>query len=106
MRTTHITGLLTDLGQLIGMRLRGHPIEPWKITTPLLLALAFALGAMGGALLNLRGHLPVTLLCGCTYLTGGLAWSFYKHVRLARYRAIANETPASEASAKKASDAR
>src|SRR5690606_13280086 len=36
LRTTHITGLLTDLGQLIGMRLRGHPIESWKITTPLL----------------------------------------------------------------------
>ena len=106
LRTTHITGLLTDLGQLLGMRLRGHPIEAWKITTPLLLALAFALGAMGGALLNLKGHLPVTLLCGCLYLAGGVGWSVYKHVRLARYRAVANETPASKASVKKASDAK
>jgi uncharacterized membrane protein YoaK (UPF0700 family) len=106
LRTTHITGLLTDLGQLLGMRLRGHPIEPWKITTPLLLALAFTLGSMGGALLNLKGDLPVTLLCGCTYLAGGVAWSFYKQVRLARYRAVPNGTPASKASAKKASDAK
>lgn len=111
LRTTHITGLLTDLGQLIGMRLRGHPIELWKITTPLLLALAFALGSMGGALLNLRGRLPVTLLCGGLYLAGGLAWSLFKHARLARYHALAestgrNATPASKASAENSSDAK
>jgi uncharacterized membrane protein YoaK (UPF0700 family) len=106
LRTTHITGLLTDLGQLLGMRLRGHPLEPWKITTPLLLALAFTLGSMGGALLNLKWHLPVTFLCGCLYLAGGVAWSWYKHVRLARYRAVVNETPASEASARNSRDAK
>jgi uncharacterized membrane protein YoaK (UPF0700 family) len=84
LRTTHITGLLTDLGQLLGMRLRGHPIEPWKITTPLLLALAFTLGSMGGALLNLKWHLPVTLLCGYAYLGGGLGWSLLKRLQLRR----------------------
>jgi uncharacterized membrane protein YoaK (UPF0700 family) len=82
LRTTHITGLFTDLGQLLGMRLRGHPIEPWKITTPLLLALAFALGSMGGALLNLKWHLPVTLFCGYAYLGGGLGWSLLKRFQL------------------------
>jgi uncharacterized membrane protein YoaK (UPF0700 family) len=79
LRTTHITGLLTDLGQLIGMRLRGHPVESWKIGTPLLLACAFAAGSAAGAVLHLMTPLPVTLACGCAYIAGGLLWSFFKH---------------------------
>lgn len=78
LRTTHITGLLTDLGQLIGMRLRGHPIEGWKITVPLLLAAAFALGSTAGAVLNLKTSIPVTVACGATYVTGGIVWSVLK----------------------------
>lgn len=80
LRTTHITGLLTDLGQLLGMRLRGHPIEGWKITTPLLLAGAFAAGSAAGAVLHLMTPVPVTLACGCVYIAGGLLWTFLKHV--------------------------
>lgn len=78
LRTTHITGLLTDLGQLLGMRLRGHPIEGWKITVPLLLSSAFALGAAVGAALHLTTTIPVTFACGATYLIGGLVWSVLK----------------------------
>lgn len=79
LRTTHITGLLTDLGQLIGMRLRGHPIEAWKLTTPLLLSAFFASGAAAGAVLHLKTRVPVTLACGVTYMAGGLIWSILKH---------------------------
>jgi uncharacterized membrane protein YoaK (UPF0700 family) len=78
LRTTHITGLLTDLGQLLGMRLRGHPIETWKLTTPLALAVAFALGSTVGAILNLRTAIPVTLACGAIYVVGGIVWSVLK----------------------------
>jgi uncharacterized membrane protein YoaK (UPF0700 family) len=78
LRTTHITGLLTDLGQLLGMRLRGHPIEGWKITVPLLLSSAFALGAAAGAGLHLTTSIPVTFTCGSTYVLGGLIWSILK----------------------------
>jgi len=81
LRTTHITGLLTDLGQLIGMRLRGHPIEPWKMSTPLLLALSFAAGATVGSVLNLRGTVPVTAACGTLYVVGGVLWSIIKRLR-------------------------
>lgn len=78
LRTTHITGLLTDLGQLIGMRLRGHPVEAWKISTPFLLSLSFAMGAAAGAVLKLKTGVPVPLACGSTYVAGGLAWSVLK----------------------------
>ena len=74
----NITGLLTDLGQLIGMRLRGHPVESWKISTPLLLSLSFASGAAVGAILKLKTGVPVPLACGSIYVVGGLVWSVLK----------------------------
>jgi uncharacterized membrane protein YoaK (UPF0700 family) len=77
LRTTHITGLLTDLGQLAGMKLRGHPVDGWKLAVPLLLATAFAAGAAFGSLLHLAA-VPVTLVCGGLYVAGGLAWSVVK----------------------------
>ncbi len=82
LRTTHITGLLTDLGQFIGMRLRGHPIESWKISTPLFLAASFALGATLGSLVSLRTAFPVTMACGILYVTGGISWSALKRRKL------------------------
>ena len=78
LRTTHITGLLTDLGQLIGMRLRGHPIEIWKITTPLLLAASFVAGAAIGSAAELMTTVPVTPVCGAIYILGGALWSMIK----------------------------
>ena len=78
LRTTHITGLLTDLGQLIGMRLRGHPIEAWKITTPFVLAASFAAGATAGSIIQLRTAIPVTPACGAIYILGGALWSMIK----------------------------
>ncbi len=78
LRTTHITGLLTDLGQFLGMRLRGHPIEPWKITTPLMLAASFAAGAAAGSVASWVTRVPVTVACGAIYITGGAFWSIAK----------------------------
>lgn len=78
LRTTHITGLLTDLGQLLGMRLGGHRVEIWKITTPLMIAVAFGSGAALGALLSLATAIDVTLNAGILYLGGGLIRSIFK----------------------------
>lgn len=86
LRTTHITGLLTDFGQLAGMRLRGHPIETWKISTPMLLAGSFAAGSMIGAWMHLRTSIPITVACGVSYIVGGVFWSLWKRLRPARKR--------------------
>jgi len=48
IRTTHLTGVLTDLGVLIGHRLRGFPSEPLKIKLLITLIVAFVLGGYGG----------------------------------------------------------
>lgn len=79
LRTTHVTGLLTDLGVLLGMRLRGYDVESWKIAVPLALVLAFSLGAAAGALLVLQADGRAVLVLGCAYLLGGLGWTVVKH---------------------------
>lgn len=81
LRTTHITGLLTDVGQNFGMRLAGHSVEIWKITTPLLLALSFAAGALTGAFFTLRSRIPVTAACGIVYMLVGMTWSIRRRWR-------------------------
>jgi uncharacterized membrane protein YoaK (UPF0700 family) len=79
LRTTHITGLLTDLGTNLGMTIRGHDIARWKILIPLFLVLSFFLGSALGAVLVIRLHAPFLLVVASLYVAGGLSWSIYKH---------------------------
>lgn len=50
VRTTHVTGTLTDLGFLAGQRLGGHRVEGWRFGLLLLLLLAFMAGGVAGAI--------------------------------------------------------
>ena len=84
LRTTHVTGLLTDLGVHIGMRLRGHEIDPFKIAVPFCLVVAFFAGAACGAYASVRLDDRVFLALGCTYLAGGVGWTMLKHIVLPR----------------------
>lgn len=79
LRTTHITGLLTDLGTNFGMRLRGHAIAPWKMFVPMLLVGSFFLGSGMGAFLVIQGDWPFLAVTASLYMTGGLGWTVYKH---------------------------
>lgn len=84
LRTTHLTGLLTDFGVHLGMRAKGHRIPLWKLVVPGSLILSFFLGAAFGALMVLKWHLPFALMIACAYLVGGLGWTVFKHVLLKR----------------------
>lgn len=75
LRTTHVTGLLTDLGTHLGMRLRGHAIGAWKLWIPALLVLSFMLGSALGGLLVYHWQAPFLLILGPIYLASGCAWS-------------------------------
>jgi uncharacterized membrane protein YoaK (UPF0700 family) len=84
LRTTHITGLLTDIGVLIGMRIRGREITGWKIMVPVSIVSSFFLGALSGAALTFavaKGAVPII---GLTYLASGGAWSIIKRTVLMR----------------------
>ena len=49
IRTTHVSGLFTDLGTMLGHRLRGHALDARKALLYLLLILGFILGGSLGA---------------------------------------------------------
>ncbi len=49
VRTTHLTGILTDLGLMLGARLRGEPFDQRKAVLFLLILLGFVIGAGCGA---------------------------------------------------------
>lgn len=51
VRTTHVTGLFTDLGITLGLKLRGHPADYRKILLYLILISGFIFGGMVGAIL-------------------------------------------------------
>lgn len=78
LRTTHLTGLLTDLGVMLGMRLRGHSLENWRIGVPLFLSLSFFAGALCGAFAVLKFDLPWLAIAGAAYIFGGITWSIIK----------------------------
>jgi uncharacterized membrane protein YoaK (UPF0700 family) len=73
-RTTHVSGMFTDLGIYLGHRLRGLEVDGLRVSVCLLVIGSFMLGGVGGALLfaHLKEHsllIPAALtgLCGALY---------------------------------------
>lgn len=73
-RTTHVSGMFTDLGIYIGQRLRGLPVDSLRIRVCVLVTSTFLLGGVAGALLfrvlqerTLLIPAVLTGLCGVTY---------------------------------------
>jgi uncharacterized membrane protein YoaK (UPF0700 family) len=54
VRTTHMTGIATDLGFLLGARLRGQKVEPWRFALFVLLLAGFLVGVVLGAAMAVR----------------------------------------------------
>jgi len=82
LRTTHITGLLTDFGAFVGMKLRGRLIPLWKCVVPALLVFSFFSGAAVGAALSLAFQTSSLFILSGIYLIGGLCWSVIKRMVL------------------------
>lgn len=80
LRTTHLTGLFTDLGIHLGMKLKGHAIENWKIVIPVCLSVSFFLGAAASSALVLYQQADWILYAAWGYVLGGLSWSAYKRL--------------------------
>ncbi|GJM18736.1 MAG: DUF1275 family protein [Phycisphaeraceae bacterium] len=72
LRTTHVTGIATDLGFELGRRLAGHRVEAWHFVLLLGLLLAFGTGGVLGAFAH-RDHgvqaltLPTALLAAAGF---------------------------------------
>ncbi|MFT3991421.1 MAG: YoaK family protein [Luteolibacter sp.] len=78
LRTTHLTGMFTDFGSMLGMRLRGHDIPMWKIMVPFLLIVSFFCGGVVSAVIQLHG-LDSIRIAGAGYCVAGITWSVWKH---------------------------
>ena len=78
-RTTHLSGIFTDLGIYVGQRLRGLEVDRLRIQVCLLVASHFIAGAMAGALgfavLQERVLLVPAALTGAV----GFGYTIYRH---------------------------
>jgi uncharacterized membrane protein YoaK (UPF0700 family) len=83
-RTTHVSGMFTDLGIYIGQRLRGLQVDTLRIRVCVLVVTSFTLGSAMGALL-FRVLQERTLLIPAV-LTGlsGAGYTLYRQYRLKR----------------------
>lgn len=86
-RTTHVSGMFTDLGIYLGQRLRGLEVDTLRIRVCVLVIGSFLLGGVAGALLFGVMH-EHTLLIPAT-LTGlcGLGYGAYRHLTMDRLSA-------------------
>ncbi len=78
LRTTHLTGLLTDLGSNLGMKLRGLDVGTVKLIIPATLSLSFLLGSLFAAIAKFSLHLQLLPWLSALYFIGGCTWILIK----------------------------
>ncbi len=78
VRTTHISGMFTDLGIFLGHALRGLPVDPLRVRLCWVIISAFFSGGVAGALLFPHlGHATLLIPAALTGLTA-LAYVLYR----------------------------
>jgi uncharacterized membrane protein YoaK (UPF0700 family) len=84
IRTSHVSGMFTDLGITIGHALRGLPVDHRRLSLCLVIITAFLAGGVIGAVLY--GHWQYKALYLPAVLTGttGLIYGVYRHRQLSR----------------------
>ncbi len=91
IRTTHMTGAVTDLGTEIGRFLKGASYEAWKIKTLLCLIISFMGGStLGAALEQFTPNHPFDSLWGSVLIIffTGLCFSLWSYRRKEKSKTI------------------
>lgn len=78
IRTTHATGMVTDLGVLLGQLLRYRRIEVWKLGLLTLLLSGFFIGGILGALAYTRIGIPSLFLAAAGCSIAGLGYYLWR----------------------------
>jgi uncharacterized membrane protein YoaK (UPF0700 family) len=82
LRTTHVTGIVTDFGQAVGMRLAGHRVEPWKVWLYLYLFISFLIGVAAGLFFDhISGDNGAYIVAPIYIVFGGLFFVFKRRIR-------------------------
>jgi uncharacterized membrane protein YoaK (UPF0700 family) len=79
LRTTHVTGLLTDLGHSLGMLISGKKLHSWKIAVYIMILAGFISGALVGGLSYFKFGFKALLLVAAGYAVSGSIY-FYNRV--------------------------
>jgi uncharacterized membrane protein YoaK (UPF0700 family) len=77
IRTTHVTGIFTDLGLMLGSRLRGEAFDKRKAVLFLLIIMGFILGGVFGAYLFSVLKFNALLIPAAICLLLALSYSIY-----------------------------
>src|SRR5690606_17478697 len=83
VRTTHVTGLFTDLGIMLGLKLRGQPADRRRILLYLILIGGFigggVLGALGYSAWHYQALLGASAMCIVLAVVYLLYWHRQNH---------------------------
>ena len=78
IRTTHVTGTVTDIGVMLGHWIRHREVDLWKLRFLSVLFGAFAVGGYIGALADRRfGPMILSLPAALTAISGTVYWFAY-----------------------------
>ena len=78
LRTTHMTGIATDIGLLLGMYVRGRPTERWKFGLLVLLFVSFTVSGWVGWKAESRLGGQSLYIPAATVLLMGLGYRVWK----------------------------
>ncbi|NLT71864.1 MAG: DUF1275 domain-containing protein [Verrucomicrobiaceae bacterium] len=79
LRTTHVTGIITDLGQSIGMKIAGNLVDKWKIGLHFFLFVSFFGGGILGMMIDTATGDKTAVVIGSIYLLFGTLFHWVKH---------------------------
>jgi len=82
IRTTHVTGIFTDLGIYLGHLLRGLPVDRLRLRVCVVVAATFVLGSTAGALLFVHMQEHAVLVPAVLTGTCGLCYGLYRQYSL------------------------
>ena len=78
IRTTHLSGMFTDLGIFLGHAIRGLPVDGRRLRIALLIITGFFCGGIAGALAFHRWSYPALYIPATLTGTVGLGYGLYK----------------------------
>ncbi len=79
IRTTHVTGMMTDIGVMIGHWIRHRQIEGWKLRFLIMVVAAFGIGCWLGQLSEVRFGSASLALPALTFIVTGAVLIFVYH---------------------------
>ena len=84
IRTSHVSGMFTDLGITIGHAMRGLPVDRRRLSLCLVIITAFLAGGIVGAVLYGRWQYQALYLPALLTGTAGLVYGVYRHRQMVR----------------------